>query len=107
MRVILIMTFKYAFYKFYRVFKKCKRMSLGSKYDEVNDFYALLNALINTHEETSTEKKIKKIVKIEFNIYKKNYYSEKIKDEKKRRHDYKQFEIIDNKDQEPKSTMKL
>ena len=38
-RVILIMTF----YKFYRDFKKFKRMSLGSKYDDMNDFYTLLN----------------------------------------------------------------
>ena len=30
--------------------------------------------------------------------------SEKVKDEGKRGRDYKQFEIIDNKDQEPKST---
>ena len=38
-RVILIMTF----YKFYRDLKKFKRMSLGSKYDDMNDFYTLLN----------------------------------------------------------------
>ena len=31
-------------------------MSLGSKYDEINDFYMLLNTLINTHEATTTEK---------------------------------------------------
>ena len=31
---------KHAFYKFYRDFKKFKRMSLSSKYDEMNDFYA-------------------------------------------------------------------
>ena len=42
--------FKYAFYKFWRDFKKFKIMSLGSKYDEINDFYALLNTFINTHE---------------------------------------------------------
>ena len=32
-------------------------MSLGSKYDEMNGFYALLNAFINTHEATTTETK--------------------------------------------------
>ena len=31
------------FYKFYRDLKKFKRMSLGSKYDDMNDFYTLLN----------------------------------------------------------------
>ena len=30
--------FKYTFYKFYRDFKKSKRMSLGCKSDEINDF---------------------------------------------------------------------
>ena len=30
-------------------------MSLGSKYNEINDFYTLLNTFINTHETTTTE----------------------------------------------------
>ena len=41
-----------------------------------------------------------------FNTYKQNYDSEKVKDGEKRRRDYKQFEIIHNGDQEPKSTKK-
>ena len=32
-------------------------MSLGSKQDDMNDFYTLLNAFINTHEPTTTETK--------------------------------------------------
>ena len=32
-------------------------MSLGSKYDEIKDFYMLLNAFINTHKATNTETK--------------------------------------------------
>ena len=32
-------------------------MSLGSKYNEINDFYTLLNAFINTPEATTTETK--------------------------------------------------
>ena len=35
-------------------------MSVGSKYDKINDFYALLNAFINTHEATTTETKDRK-----------------------------------------------
>ena len=38
--------------------------------------------------------------------YKKNYDSEKVKDREKRGCDYKQFEIVDNRGQEPKSTKK-
>ena len=48
---------KYTFFKFDRDFKKFKRMSLGSKYSQINDFYALLNSFINTHEATTTETK--------------------------------------------------
>ena len=72
--------FKYAFYKFYRDFKKFKRMSLGSKYDEINDFYTFLNVFINIHKATNTETKnrkervMKKVLHIYndyFNLYKK------------------------------------
>ena len=90
-------------------------MSLSSKYDEGNDFYALLSAFINTYEATTTETKdrknrimnsVKQLYNKYFNTYKKNYDSEKVKEEEKRGRDYKQFEIIDNTDQEPKSTKK-
>ena len=105
----------YAFYDFYRRFKSFKRMSLGSKYDEINDFYTLLNAFINTHKAITTETKDRKnrvfnnVNQLDnkyFDTYKKNYDSEKVKDKEKRERDYKQFEIIDNTGQEPKSTKK-
>ena len=35
-------------------------MSLLSEYDEMNDFYMLLNAFIDTHEATTTETKDRK-----------------------------------------------
>ena len=65
-------------------------MSLGSKYNEINDFYALLNAFINTHEVTNAETKdrkdriignVKQLYKKYLNTYEKNYDSEKVKDE--------------------------
>ena len=109
------MTFKYAFYGFYRDFKKVARMPLGSKYNEINDFYTLLNGFINTSEATNTETKNRKnqilnnvyqLYKKYFEAYKRNYDSERIKDEEKRGRDHKQFEIIDNGHQESKSTKK-
>ena len=64
-------------------------MSLGSKYNEMNDFYTLLNAPINTHEATTTETKNRKnrimnnvnqLYNKYFDTYKKNYDSQKVKD---------------------------
>ena len=90
-------------------------MSLDSKYDEINEFYTLLNAFINTHKTTITETKyrkervMKKVVQLYndyFHLYEKNYNSKNIKDEEKKGRDYKHFEIIDNKNQDPKSTKK-
>ena len=45
---------KHAFYRFYRDFT---RMSLGSKYEEINYFYTLLSAFIKTHKASTTETK--------------------------------------------------
>ena len=90
-------------------------MSLGSKYDEINDFYTLFNAFINTHETTTTETKdcknrimnnVNELYNKHFDNYQKNYDSEKVKAEEKRGRSYKQFGIIDNGDQEPKSAKK-
>ena len=90
-------------------------MSLDSKYDEINDFYTLLHSFINTHGATTdgTENpktRIMNNVEQLYNKYfdpcKKDYNSEMVKDEEKRGRDYKQFEIINNRDQGPKFTKK-
>ena len=71
---------RYTFYNFYRDFKKFKRKSLGSKYDEMNGFYTLLDSFINTHEATTDETKdrkdrimkyVKPLYDEYFNVYKK------------------------------------
>ena len=99
---------KYTFYKFFRDFKKFFKLSLGSKYDEMNDFYTLLNAFINTHEATTTETKdcknrilsyVKPLSNEYMDAYKKNYDIKELTDEDKRKYDYKSFEIIDKKEQ--------
>ena len=70
----------FTFYRFYRGFKKFKIMSLGSKYDELNDFYTFFNAFINTHQATTTETKnrenrilnnVNQLYNDYFNLYKK------------------------------------
>ena len=81
----------------------------------MNDFYMLLKAFISTHKATSIETKdrkdrIMKYVKPLYaeclNAYKKNYDRKNVKDKEKGERDYKQFEIIDNRNQKPESTKK-
>ena len=56
-------------------------MSLGSKYDEMKDFYTLLNAFINTHKAINTETKDRKdkILSYVVSVYNNylNYYKKK------------------------------
>ena len=66
-------------------------MSFDSKYDEMTNFHKLLDSFINTHKATNIEtsdRKNKILVKPlygrYFNAYKKNYDSEKLKDEEKK-----------------------
>ena len=49
---------------------------------------------------------VKQIYNKYLDTYRKSYDSEKVKDKEKRGRGSKQFEIIDNRDQEPKSTKK-
>ena len=78
-------------------------------------FSALLNAFINRHEATTIETKSRKnrimnnvnqLYNKYFHTYKKKFDSEKVKDKEKIGPDYKQFKIINNGDQELKSTKK-
>ena len=57
MRVIIVMTLNTLFKYFTETFTETKRMSLGSKYNEMNGFHALLDSFINTHEAIAIETK--------------------------------------------------
>ena len=76
-RVILIITLNTLFINFTETLK---RRSLGSKYDEMNDFCTLLNAFINAHKATAIETRnrknrimvnVKQLYNKYFNTYKK------------------------------------
>ena len=86
-------------------------MSLGSKYDVMTDFHEFLNSFTNTHkaitDETNDRKNrilsyLKPLYNNYLGAYKKSYDNKELTDEDKRKYDYKQFEIIYNKDQRPK-----
>ena len=97
---------------FYRDFEKFKRMvAIDSKSGELKEFKKLLSHLKN-HKPITTETKNRKnrilnnvnqLYNKYLDSYKKNCDSEKVKDEGKRGRDYKEFEIIDNGDQEEES----
>ena len=83
-------------------------MSVGFKYDEINDFYMLLSAFIKRHEGTNTETEnhknsilnnVKQLCNKYLDSYKKNYDKEKAKDEEKGGGNYKQFGMIKNQNQ--------
>ena len=59
MRVVIVMALSTLF-KNFTGFKKFFKMSLGSKLNEMIDFYTLLSAFINTHKATDTETKDRK-----------------------------------------------
>ena len=63
-------------------------MSLGSKYDDINEFYTLLNAFINHNWNKFIKIKllnnINKLYNKYFDAYKKDFDSEKLKDEEKK-----------------------
>ena len=79
----------------------------------MKDFYTHYNAFISIHKAITDETKDRKnrilsYVKPLYNNYlyvnKKNYDNKKLTDKDKREYDYKQFEIIDNRDQGLEST---
>ena len=104
--------FKYAFYKFYRDFKKFKRMSLGSKYGELKEFYKLLSDFKN-HKPITTETKNRKnkilnnvnqLYNKYFDTHKKNYNSENLNERDEKLFDPNQFKILGKKKQKSEWT---
>ena len=81
----------------------------------MKNFCMLLNAFISTHkastDETNDRKNrilshVKLLYNNYLNAYKKDYDNKELTDEDKIKHDYKQFEIIDDRNQGLKLTKK-
>ena len=95
---------RYTFYRFDRDFKKFKRMSLGSKYGELKEFYKLLSDFKN-HKPITTETKNRKnrilnsvnqLYNKYFDTYKKLRYR-KFKQRDEKFFDPNQFKILGKK----------
>ena len=111
----VIITLNTLFTNFTETLKSFIKKALDSKRVEMTDFYKLLDRFINTHKAITKETKDRKgkilsyvesLYNNYFDAYKKNYDNKDLTDEEKRKYDYKQFEIIANRDQGPKSTEK-
>ena len=111
----VIITLNTLFTNFTETLKSFIKKALDSKRVEMTDFYKLLDRFINTHKAITKETKDRKgkilsyvesLYNNYFDAYKKNYNNKDLTDEDKRNYDYKQFEIIDNKDQRPILTKK-
>ena len=134
-RVILIMIAIILFFKFYKGYDEFEEMSLDSKYNSMKEFNKLLISFksVKTKKPRNTtqkganyEKCWRALRKCYYNAYKSDHDTDgELKEDKKKKFDYKQFElgdeinkeskldektkqfeIIDNRDQGPKSTKK-
>ena len=99
---------KHSFYRFYKEYNEFEEMSLDSKYNEMKKFTTLLTIFKNLKPNKSkTQLKKEWIIKNGDELYEKYYNAYKndngnddeLSEGKKKKFDYKQFELFDKTDQ--------
>ena len=99
------------FFKFYKSYDEFKEMSLDSKYNRMKDFNKLFISFKSLKtKKTETElkkerimKNIDELYKNYFNTYKGDYDTDdELKEDRKKKFDYKQFELDDEINKESK-----
>ena len=102
---------KYAFYRFYKGYDEFEEISLDSKYNRVKEFNKLLISFKSLKtKKTETLFKKEQIMKNVDKLYKNNYDAyrsdydtdDELKEDKKKKFDYKQFELDDGVNKESK-----
>ena len=96
----------YKFYKFYKSYDELEEMSLDSKYNWMKEFNNLLIKFkVFKPKKTETQLKKERIMKNVdefyekyYNAYKNDYDVEELSEAKKKKCDYKQFELFDETD---------
>ena len=99
---------KYAFYRFYKGYDEFKEMSLDSKYNRMKDFNKLLISFKslktkkkekrNTTQKGANYEKWRRALQKYYNAYKNDYDTDdELKEDKKKKFDYKQFELKNKK----------
>ena len=101
----------HAFYRFYKGYDEFEKISLDSKYNRIKGFNKLLISFKNLKtKKTETQLKKERIMKNVDELYKKYYNAYKsdydtddeLKEDKKKKFDYKQFELDDEINKESK-----
>ena len=100
---------KYKFYRFYKQYDEFEEMSLDSKHNKIKEFKKLVNNFKNLKPlKQETQLKKERIMKNVDELYKKyyNFYKndfdndDELSEAKKKKFDYKQFELFDKTDKE-------
>ena len=100
---------KYKFYRFYKQDDEFEEMSLDSQHNKIKEFERILNNFKNLKPlKQETQLKKERIMKNVDELYKKyyNFYKndfdndDELSEAKKKKFDYKQFELIDRTDKE-------
>ena len=104
----------YRFYKFYKRYDEFEEMSLDSKYNWIKEFRKFLYNFKNLRPKNAkTQFKKERIMKNDNELYEKYYIASKhdydaddeLSEDKEKNFDYKQFQLGDKKDEEPKMTI--
>ena len=100
---------KYKFYRFYKQYDEFEEMSLDSKHNKMKEFKRLLNnfkSLKPLKQETQLKKErimknVDELYKKYYNFYKNDFDNDdELSEAKKKKFDYKQFELFDKTEKE-------
>ena len=104
----------HAFYRFSKGYDECKEISTESGYNNMKDFNKLLIKVLKGSKQNKTKKKkqlkkegimknVNELYKNYYDAYKSNYYgNDKLGQDEKKKFNYKQFELGDEINKEPK-----
>ena len=102
---------KYRFYRFYKVYHEFEEMSLDSKYNRVKEFANLLTNFKNLRPKNPKTqlrqerimRNVNELYEKYYNVYKNDYDNDdELSEVKKKKIDYKQFELFDKIDKKSK-----
>ena len=90
---------KHSFYRFYKEYNEFEEMSLDSKYNKMKKLLTFLLTLkILSRKMERITKNVDELYEKYYNVYKNDYDANDLSEAKKKKIDYKQFELFDKTD---------